>query len=108
MKLSKSPNSIVGLRVGEVAIDLTSPSRTTLTAKFFLLRDPELGENINAGQFSKTQWSDAAIQAFQQFIDMLEDDAMQDLFGEVGGDGTTKQQDTGLKFPSVPILGGSK
>lgn len=109
MKLSHQPSRIVGLRVGEVAINLLSPGASSVVAKFVLLRDPSQGDTVNSGQFTKVHWSPEAIQAFERFIDALEDDAVRDLFGNAGDVETVLEtQNSGLKFPLVPVLGGSK
>jgi len=80
-----------------------------VAAKFVLLRDPSQGDNVNAGQYTKVQWSAEAVQAFERFIDAIEDDAVQDLFGDVGEVETVPDsKSSGLKFPPVPVLGGSK
>lgn len=109
MKLINKPSRIVGLRVGEVSINLLSPGASSVVAKFILLRDASKGDNINAGQFSKAHWSPETLEAFEHFIDALEGDAVRDLFGDVGDEiDDTSERDLSLKFPSVPILGRSK
>lgn len=110
MKLSRKPSRIVGLRVGEIAVNLLSPGNSTLVAKFVLLRDPELGDNMNAGLFTKTNWRPETTEAFKTFIHALEDDAVQDLFGDGPVEDVPEEEtrDSVLKFPSVPVLGKSK
>ena len=109
MKLSRSSCKIVGLRIGELKLDTINPPSSLLIAKFVLLKDPTQGDdNINAGQYTKHNWSPTTIEAMNRFIECAESDAIRDLFGE--GEEVaqaTTQDDPGLKFPSIPVLGRS-
>jgi hypothetical protein len=79
VKLTKSPCRIVGVRVGEINADLLSATR--LSVRFVLLRDPESSDGLNAGQYSKDRdFSPRTIEAFEKFVECLEEDALVELF----------------------------
>lgn len=90
-------------------MNLLSPGANSVVAKFILLRDVSSGDNVNSGQFTKVQWSQETIEALDRLISAMEDDAVRDLFGDTDDVETaTPAQESGLKFPPVPVLGGAK
>jgi predicted dinucleotide-binding enzyme len=105
MKLSTDPCQIVGVRAGEIEINLLNPEQPTVNTKFVLLRE----DGTHAGQYSKSAaWSDKAVKAFQEFISAMEDDVIRELFVSseetpqvVVGDQSPAPQD-------VPTLGDKK
>ncbi len=108
MMLSRRPCKIIGVRLGEASINLiTSPK---LNAKFILLGNSEFGDNLHAGAYSKTSWSEETIAALGRFIECAERDALADLFDDQGQElqaEETKPADA-LSFPQLPTLGGPK
>jgi hypothetical protein len=108
MKLSRRACKIIGVRVGEATLNLLNPSAATLYAKFFLLRDPDSASGVNVGAYSKVAWSDRTLEALQKLIDCMEDDALIDIFDDEGESTATSTESSGLSFPPVPVLGGSK
>jgi hypothetical protein len=109
MKLSRKPCKIVGLRLGELTLNLLAAP--IISGKFVLVREPSEGNtNVNAGSYSKNNWSEQTIEALQKFIDSAEQDALVDLFDDAGqeGDDEESSEPAGLSFPAVPVLGGPK
>jgi len=120
MRLTGSPSKIVGVRVGEVELNLVvAPS---LMVKYVLLRNPEDSklDGVNAGKYTKAgPWSEKVREALDTFISALEEDVLPELFdipGDKRGteldpptsrldDAAKKQADDHLSFPT---LGGSK
>lgn len=105
MKLSTDPCQVVGVRAGEIEINLLNPDRPVVQTKFVLIRE----DGTHAGQYSKAAaWSDKAVKAFEEFIDALEEDVLRELFqvqddppqSVVGGESQTPQD--------VPTLGDKK
>lgn len=111
MKLTKSPCKIIGLSVGEVSANLLNPDSGKLEVKFVLLRDPEIADGLNAGQYTKNrEWSEKTKEAFWYFMECAEEDALKEVF-DVKGDSSELIEDSsekdGLSFPEVPTLGDS-
>ncbi len=104
MKLSNKPCRIIGVRVGEVTANLLSPTASTLSAKFVLLGP----DGQNNGSFTKeASWGEKTVEAFKNFIDMMEADVLMTLFDDQAESEATDQP-SGLSFPPVPTLGGRK
>ncbi len=106
MKLSARPSRIVGIRTGEISFNNLGPGGA-LQAKFQLLGDPKTGDQLHLGAYTKTQWSKRAIEALETFLEVLEEEAMVDVFGGDGG-AVVQSTDAPLSFPQVPVLGGPK
>lgn len=104
--MTTKPSHIIGVRLGELTADLTNPAANKVIAKFFLLGNPDKG-HLNLGAFTKTHWSDETVEAFTRFLEAVESDAMQDLFGDHSEE-TISEAPASLKFPPVPVLGGTK
>lgn len=103
MIFSKSPCKIIGLRVGEVAINLINPDQAQVAVKFLLMRE----DGTHAGLYSKSDsWGDEATQAFEDFMTAMEKDVLNEVFEE-----STEEapQDGGGKMSlptqDVPTLG---
>ena len=115
MILTKADSKIVGVRAGEVDIDLlTTPG---LKVSFVLLRDPNSKEldGINAGKYTRNgPWSEKVRNALEVFITTLEEEVLPELFA-IPGD--KRAAEAGLPTPepekeedplSFPTLGGDK
>lgn len=111
MRLTKGKSKIVGVRVGEMSLNTLQHERTRLSVSFVLLGDPETMDGLNAGRYTKeSQWSNKAQEALGVFLDVLEQEAIHELF-EVSEDddgateATRKKDGKALSFPNVPTLG---
>lgn len=110
MKLVRWPCKIVGLRVGEIKVDLLR-GPILLSANYVLLRDPEKNDGANAGRYDKNRdWSERASKALEAFIEVLEEEALPEIF-EVEGDDRLRTLDDATKENeekplSFPTLGG--
>lgn len=79
MKLSQSKCQVVGLRAGEIEINLLNPLQPAVVAKFMLLRD----DGTHAGMYTKgNSWGEDTVKAFENFIDKLEEEVLSELFDE--------------------------
>ena len=119
MILTKADSKIVGVRAGEIDIDLiTSPG---MTVKFILLRDPgdEKLDGMNAGKYTRNgPWSEKVRSALEAFLTALEEEVLPELFAIPGDkrgtetDSPTPESDTedgtDGKSLSFPTLGGNK
>lgn len=105
MKLSRKPCRIIGVRAGEITANLLSPSASTLSAKFVLLGED--GQGYGSYTKDRGPWSDKTLEAFRNFIDALESEALMALFDDTAESAATEPP-TALSFPSVPTLGGPK
>lgn len=82
MKLSKGKCQITGVRAGEISINLLNPMQPVVNSNFILLRE----DGTHAGQYTKAGgWSDAATQAFEAFIEKLEENILSEIFEETIG-----------------------
>jgi len=104
MKLSRKPCRIVGVRAGEVSANLLAPAAASVSAKFFLLGE----DGQSYGSHTKERgWSEKTVEAFRNFIESMESDVVLAMFDD-DSESTVTSPPSGLSFPSVPTLGGTK
>ena len=108
MKLTKAKSKIVGVRVGEISLSALRHDQTRLSVNFVLLGDPKTMDGLNAGKYTKEgMWSQRAIDALGKFIEVLEEEALHELFEvKESPESGDKEEDAELSFPNVPTLGG--
>lgn len=78
MKMSTAKPKIVGVQLGEAAINYVRPGEPPITAKFLLLAE---GGGAVCGHMTKGgNWSEKSLAALQALVDSLEEDALSHIF----------------------------
>lgn len=77
MKLSKNTNRIVGIILTDANINIVPGPEVTVTARFGLL----MGEGDVVGQTVRKQWSPKVQEALVAFVEALEKEELENLFG---------------------------
>jgi hypothetical protein len=89
---------IVGIRLGELEIDLIRGFPAIMKAKFALLRD----DGAHCGQVTKeVDWSDKTSTALQALAEALEEDIFAEVFKGIPGAPDSVEQDE-LNAPTEP------
>jgi hypothetical protein len=80
MKLSEAPSKIVGIQVGELALNLIRTGVPMLQVKFSLLTEEHGSTAFMDVSDAVSIWSSKVLDAMKAFTDAIEEDALKILF----------------------------
>lgn len=76
MKLSEAPTKVIGVQVGELAIDLIRSGVPALKVRIAMFTDAGVVGFMDIAD----KWSKKSMDAMQAFIEALEEDALEVIF----------------------------
>lgn len=91
MKLCEAPTKIIGVQVGEAAIDLIRSGIPALKVRIAIFTDDGPVGFMDIGDIG--QWSQRSLDALRVFTEALEEDALRFIFKVTTQDAETAQTD---------------
>lgn len=83
MKLSEAPTKIIGVQVGELALDLIRSGMPSLKVRFALLTEDGPKAFMDVGELGN--WSQKSLDAMRAFTEALEEDGLNLIFKATTG-----------------------